>query len=259
MRAALWAEALKARRSRLPGVTVLAFTVLVAFGSLVMFIVQDPGRARSLGLLGAKGALAGGTADWPGFFALLAQAMAIGGFVIFGLVVVWCFGREAGQGTAKDLLALPTSRAAIVAAKFAVVAVWSLLLALYTFLLGLPVGALVGLAGWSLPGALGGLGTLLAAAASTLLLTTPLALAASAGRGYLPGFAALLVATFLAQVLALLGYGEFFPWSVPALATGLAGPGHAPPGVVGHLLVVLTGAGGAVATGVWWHRADHDR
>jgi ABC-2 type transport system permease protein len=258
VRAALWAETLKARRSRLPAITVLAFTVLVAFGGLIMFILRDLGRARSLGLLGTKAALAGGTADWPAFFALLAQSMAIGGFVVFGLVVVWCFGREFGQGTVKDLLALPTSRAEIVTAKFAVVAGWSMLLAGYTFLLGLPVGALVGLGGWSLPAALAGLGSLFATAVSTLLLTTPLALAASAGRGYLPGFAALLVATFSAQVLALLGYGEFFPWSVPALATGLAGAGQAPPGPFGHLLVILTGAAGAIATGVWWHRADHD-
>ncbi|OXM63202.1 ABC transporter permease [Amycolatopsis vastitatis] len=259
MRAAFWAESLKARRSRLPWITVLAFTVLVAFGGLVMFILQDLGRARALGLLGTKAALVGGVADWPAFFALLAQAVAVGGFVIFGLVVVWCFGREFGQNTAKDLLALPASRTGIVAAKFTVATAWSMLLALYAFLLGLPVGALVGLTGWSIPGALGGLGTLLATAALTLLLTTPLALAASAGRGYLAGFAALLVATFLAQVLALLGYGDYFPWSVPALTTGLAGTGHPPPGPPGYLLVVLTGAAGAVATGVWWHRADHDR
>jgi ABC-2 type transport system permease protein len=30
--------------------------------------------------------------------------------VLFGLIVVWLFGREFSQDTAKDLLALPTAR-----------------------------------------------------------------------------------------------------------------------------------------------------
>ncbi|GLY44494.1 hypothetical protein Amsp01_105170 [Amycolatopsis sp. NBRC 101858] len=116
MNAAVWAEVLKARRSRLPWTTGLAFTIAAGFGGLVMFILQDVRRARALGLLGTKAALTGGTADWPGYFALLAQTIAVAGTLLFGLVVVWVFGREFSQNTAKDLLALPTPRAAIVAA-----------------------------------------------------------------------------------------------------------------------------------------------
>ena len=102
-----------------------------------MFILQDPQRARSLGLLGAKAQLAGGTADWPGYFALLAQTTAVGGTVIFGVILIWIFGREFSDHTAKDLLALPTSRAAIVIAKFAVTGLWCGLLAVEAYLLGL--------------------------------------------------------------------------------------------------------------------------
>ncbi len=68
MREAIWAELLKARRSRLPWLTVLAFTVASGVGGLFMFILQDPDRARTLGLLGAKAVqLAGATADWPSY------------------------------------------------------------------------------------------------------------------------------------------------------------------------------------------------
>ena len=72
-------EVLKARRSRVPWVTVAAFTIAALFGGLVMFILQDLQRARALGLLGTKAALAGGNADWPAYFALLAQTVAVGG------------------------------------------------------------------------------------------------------------------------------------------------------------------------------------
>ena len=54
---ALMTEFLKARRSRVPWVTVLAFTVVSLVGGLFMFILQDQDRARSLGLIGTKAAL----------------------------------------------------------------------------------------------------------------------------------------------------------------------------------------------------------
>jgi ABC-2 type transport system permease protein len=257
--AALWAELLKARRSRLPGVTVLAFTVAGLFGGLVMFILRDPGRARSLGLLGTKAELAGGAADWPAYLRLLAQIVAVGGVGVFGLVVVWLFGREFSQNTVKDLLALPVGRTTIVGAKFAVAALWCLALSLYLSVLGLPVGAAIGLPGWSPAVAVAGLAEILTTAAMTVLLVAPFALAASAGRGYLAGVAAMITAVFLAQVVAFLGYGGYFPWSVPALSTGLAGPDRDPPGVAGYVLVAMTGAAGVAGTAAWWRGADQDR
>jgi ABC-2 type transport system permease protein len=108
MREVIWSEALKARRSRLPWVTAAAFAVAAAVGGLLMFILQDPARARAMGLLGTKAQLAGGTADWPGYLALLAQITAVGGTLIFGVVAIWTFGREFSDHTAKDLLALPS-------------------------------------------------------------------------------------------------------------------------------------------------------
>ncbi|VVJ22101.1 bacitracin ABC transporter [Amycolatopsis camponoti] len=259
MRGALWAEVLKARRSRLPWVTVLAFTVAGVFGTLVMFVLQDLSRARALGLLGTKASLTGGSADWPASFALLAQIVAVGGVGVFGLVVIWLFGREFSQHTIKDLLALPTARTTVVGAKFAVAALWCLALAGYLLLLGLLLGTTIGLRGWSAAVAARGLGEVLATAVMTILLVTPFAFAASLGRGYLAGVAALITAVFLAQVVALVGYGRYFPWSVPALFTGLAGPGHDPPGVVGYLLVLLVGATGVATTAAWWRGADQDR
>lgn len=258
MRAAFWTELLKARRSRLPWVTVLAFTVVAVFGGFVMVILRDPDRARSFGLLGAKAALAGGTAEWPAYFALLAQAVAVGGFLVFGLVVVWQFGREFSQNTVKDLLALPVPRTVLVVGKFAVAAAWCLLLGLYTFALGLPIGAAIGLPGWSLPVAAAGLAVVLITTAMTILLVTPIALAASAGRGYLAGVAAMIVVLFLAQVITLFGYGQYFPWSVPALFTRLGGPDREPPGTLGYLLVAAVGATGVFGTALWWRRADQD-
>jgi ABC-2 type transport system permease protein len=72
-----------------------------------------------------------------------------------------------------------------VAAKFALAAAWALLLALQVAVLGLLIGALLALPGWSAETAAQGVLRIVIAATLTALLTTPLSLAASIGRGYL--------------------------------------------------------------------------
>ncbi|GAA3306299.1 ABC transporter permease [Nonomuraea dietziae] len=173
MREALWAELLKVRRSRLPWISALAFTVATLVCGLFMFILQDPQRAQALGLLGAKAQLSGATADWTGYLALLAQAVAVGGLLIYGVIAIWLFGREFSDHTAKDLLALPTSRSAIVGAKFIIAGLWSVLLAVQVCGLGLLIGALLGLPGWSGQHVAEGVARVLIAASLTSLLSCP--------------------------------------------------------------------------------------
>jgi ABC-2 type transport system permease protein len=48
LRAALWAEALKARRSRMPLVTALGFCLAPLMGGFFMVVLKDPERARRL-------------------------------------------------------------------------------------------------------------------------------------------------------------------------------------------------------------------
>ena len=140
LRAAVGAELIKVRRAVMLWATVVAFVVAACVGAFFMFVLQDPARARSLGLLGAKAQLSGGTADWPGYFALVAQMVAVGGMLLFGMILIWLFGREFADRTAKDLLALPTSRAAVVVAKLLVALVWSLLLTVELVAISLVLG-----------------------------------------------------------------------------------------------------------------------
>src|SRR5688572_25282664 len=140
--AALWAEILKVRRSKVPLFTALGFSISPLMAGLFMIILKDPKAARSMGLISTKAQLIAGVADWPTFFSILAQAVAVGGGILFAIVTIWIFGREFSDRTAKELLALPTSREAIVAAKFVVIVVWTLALTLFIFGLGLVIGNL---------------------------------------------------------------------------------------------------------------------
>ncbi len=210
MRDAVAVELLKARRSRLSWLSAAAFAVVSLVGALFMFILRDPDRARSMGLLGTKAQLSGGTADWPGYLSFLAQATAVGGAVVYGVILIWIFGREFSDRTVKDLLALPTRRTTIVTAKFVVAAVWSLLLAIETYVFGLAAGAALQLPSWSVGTALHGLVRLLMTAGLAWLVVSVLALAASMGRGYLAAVGVLFVLVFVAQIVAALGFGHLF-------------------------------------------------
>lgn len=257
MLAAIRCELLKARRSQVPAWTAAGFTLAPLMGGLFMFILKDPARARAMGILGTKAQLATGTADWPTFLGVVAQATAVGGAILFAIVTAWVFGRESADRTLKLLLAVPTPRSMIVTAKFAVVVAWSALLTGWIFVVGLGVGYLVDLPGWSGAMVFGAGRDVALTAALAILLQSPIAFLASAGRGYLAPLGFAILTVFLAQIIVATGWGGWFPWAVPALFSGIAGPRGDLLGVSSYALVVLTFIAGVGATLVWWNRADH--
>jgi len=257
--AAFWAEALKARRSRVTLGTTAGFLVLPLIGGLFMIILKNPEQARALGLISVKAQLVGGTADWPAFWSLLRQGAAVGGGMIFAFITAWVFGREFSDHTAKELLAVPTPRRTIVGAKFVLLALWALVLTVLVFVVALGVGAAVGMPGWSLTLAWASGGTLLLIACLLLQLMPLVALAASAGRGYLPPLGWALSTLVFAQIAVVLGWGDWFPWAVPALASGMTGPGAEGIGLHSYLVVLLVFLVGMAATFAWWQHADQAR
>jgi len=256
LRAALATEWLKARRSRVPWLVLAGFSLVPLVCGLFMVILRDPEGARRLGLLGAKAQLAAGTADWPTMLSMLAQAVAVGGAILFAFLTSWVFGREFADRTLRGLLAGPTSRGAIVVAKAIVVGAWGLAITAWIVVLGFGVGLVVGLPGWSGALAAASVRDIVAAALLTIALQPVTGLLASVGRGYIAGLAWAVLAIAIAQVLAVLGLGAAFPWAVPGLIAGAAGPEAAVP-LASVGLVLLTGAVGLVLAVAWWRRADH--
>lgn len=178
---------------------------------------------------------------------------------MFGLVVIWLFGREFSDRTAKDLLALPTSRGAIVTAKLLVALGWACLLTAQVVVISLLFGTMLRLPGWTTGTALHGFGTVFGTALLTITLATTYGLVASVGRGYLAAVGAMFVSLFAAQVIAALGFGAWFPWSVPSLLSGVAGPQQTSPSAWSIAGVILLGLTASVATVLWWEHADHNR
>lgn len=236
--------------------TALGFSLAPLAGGFFMIVLRDPEMARRIGLISTKAQIVAGTADWPTYLGLLAQATAIGGFILFSLIISWVFGREFSDRTAKDLLALPTPRAVIVLAKFVVTSAWAAALVAAICLLGLGVGQAVALPPAPPVIIAQGIATVAVTAALTIAVTMPIAFFASAGRGYLPSMGAALLAVILAQIVAAVGWGDYFPWAIPALYAGTAGPSYASLGAASYAITIATLLIGLAATLVWWERAD---
>ena len=224
-----------------------------------MFIMKNPERAREMGLLSTKAQLAMSTAEWSTFFSVLSQAVAIGGVIVFSIVTAWVFGREFSDRTAKDLLALPTPRESIVTAKLATISAWVFAVSIWIYLVSLIIGYLVDIPGWTSQLAWQSFLDVLATAAMTLLLMTPVAFIASMGRGYLPPLGWAVLTIFFSQIVAATGWGDWFPWSVPALFSGVVGPRAEQLGTHSYVLVFLASIIGLVATFWWWLNADQTK
>jgi len=252
----IWVEWRKAVRSRMPLFTTLGSLAMPAGIAFLVFVSRNPDVSRKLGLVSAKANLLTDAATtWPAYLALSAQMIAAGGFIIFCLITSWVFGREFADGTLKDMLAVPVRRSSILLAKFVVVGLWSAVLSLILVAGGLGMGALMQLPLASLGVFVHGAVALAVSAALAILVVTPMAFFASAGRGYLLpiGIAGLLL--MMANVSVIIGWGEYFPWAVPALYA----QGKSQFGMPSYLIVVLTGLVGVVATYLWWKYSDQSR
>ena len=254
--AAFWAEALKTRRSKVPWLTGAGFLILPLVSGLFMIILKDPEKAKDLGIISMKAQLTGGSADWQTFFGMINMGTSIAGLILFSIIVAWVFGREFSDHTAKELLALPTPRWKIIAAKLLIIALLPLTITLLIFLVGLGIGIAVDIPGFSPALLRSSFGTLLLIASLTIMLMPVVAFIASVGRGYLPPFGWAFLTMALAQIAAVMGWGDWFPWAVPSLLSEFSGTAHQPLSVHSFLMVFFTFILGSAATLFWWNRAD---
>jgi ABC-2 type transport system permease protein len=252
----LWIESRKAVRSRMPLWTGLGSLFMPLGIAFLMFVSKNPEISQKLGLVSAKADLiAYAATDWPTYLGMFGQLIAAGGFILLILIISWMFGREFADGTLKDMLAVPVRRASILLAKFIVVTIWSFALTIVILIAGLVMGALIKLPGGSLGVISRGSLLVIITGCLAIAVGLPFALFASLGRGYLLPVGLAVLTLMMTNLVAIVGWGEYFPWAVP----GLFVQGKTALTAVSYWIVFLTALAGMLATYLWWMRADQSR
>ncbi len=253
MNAALHLESLKFRRATVSRLATALVVVLAPALSAVFLVVARTGGDSALALKIAPLLQDDG---WRGLTGIAAQILSVGGLLAFGFVVAWVFGREFTEKTFGALFASPTPRAAIAAAKLAVVGAWGAAVSLAVAVFTLVAGVASGLGA---PDAAAWAGVIRIAVVGwlTVLLALPLGLVASVTRGYLGAFAALLGIVLVTQIVVALGAGAWFPYAAPGIWAGLGGGAQADAvTAVQLLLAVPVGIVGGWAALLWWRTAS---
>jgi ABC-2 type transport system permease protein len=212
LRAALAVETRKTAAARV----TIATTVLVALGVASIAtgttVAARDGNPEMLAKLGPAASIGG----WEGLIAVVLQITAAGGVLAFGVVLSWMVGREFADGTVTGLFALPVRRDTIAFAKLLVYLLWTVVVGVVLVVVVALVGLLL-----DLDAPASGVGLLLlrlmALTVLSALIAVPAAWAATLGRGILPGIAVTVGVIVVAQVMAVVGTGAWFPLAAPAL------------------------------------------
>jgi ABC-2 type transport system permease protein len=258
MRAILWTEILKVRKSKIFPISIYFFAFIGIMMGLLMYLSMHPEIASRSSTMDMKTDFLGG-ADWTAFYDLLLQIVLTVGVIGSGIITAWCFGREFSEKVLKDLLALPVSRSNIVISKLLILFVWSILLLITSLLTALLIAAIIKLPGWRPHEFNLFLENYLICAILNTLLITVVAFVASAGRGYMLPISFVILILILTQILfvGLPGLSFWFPWALPALYSGVAGTAAPEPGAISYILYGLVVIGGIIGTNGWWLYADH--
>lgn len=255
----LQAELIKIKSAKILWATFIAFAIVPAMGGVFILVVQDAEVMEKASGFALKIKAMNFEANWKSYLNVLSQAVGVGGVLLFGFVASWIFGREYSDGTAKDLLSLPTPRAKILNAKFILYALWCLILVLSNLFIASILGTIL-----QLPAVDTSLLTQLLAdyfntTALTIIAGVPVAFFSLYGKGYLAPLGFVALTLVFSQVIAAIGYGSYFPWSIPGLYSGAGGDYKNLLDNFSYAILLLTGIAGYFATIIYWKTADQTK
>lgn len=255
--AALATELTKTLRSRMLWATSIFFAFIAVMMGFLMLIAKHPEIGANSEIFSIKASMIS-KADWPTFYMLLIQMVLTVGSLGPSIVAIWVFGREYADRTIKDILVMPVSRLNIVMAKFIIVFIWSLLLLMLLYGFAIVMGLMISLDGWTNELFRQNCVVYSVSALLTVLLFPVIAFVTCISRGYLlpVGITILLILTTQFVFLGLPALTPFFPWAVPGLYSGVAGPGTPAPDALSYILLGLTSLLGIAGTAAWWRYAD---
>jgi len=251
-------ELTKALKSKMLWATFIFFAFISVMLGFLMLAAKHPEITGKSEMLSLKASMISNP-NWTTFYWLLMQMLLTVGSIGPAIVTIWVFGREYSDRVIKDILVLPVSRFNIVLAKFTIAFIWSLLLLLLLYLLGILTGLLIDLDGWSVELFRQKTVSYIVSALLTITLFPVISFITCISRGYLlpVGISILILIATQFVFLGMPSITPYFPWAIPGLFSGVAGPISPKPGLISYFILGVTCLLGITGTATWWKYADH--
>ena len=255
---ALGTELTKTFKSKMLWVTFIFFAFISVMLGFLMLAAKHPEITGKSGVLSLKASMISNP-NWTTFYWLLLQMVLTVGSIGPAIVAVWVFGREYADRVIKDILVLPVSRLNIVFAKLLIVFIWSIFLLLLLYILGIITGLLIVLDGWNIDLFRQKTLSFFISSLLTIMLFPVISFITCISRGYLlpVGIAILILIVTQFVFLGMPGITPYFPWAIPGLYSGVAGPLSPKPGIISYIILGVTCILGITGTAAWWRYADH--
>lgn len=255
--AAIWAEVLKTRKSKVFWISLIFFAFIPTMMSLFFVLQKHPELIEKLGIIGTKANLMQfGEPNWTNYFSLLNQAIAAVGLIGYGFATSWLFGSEYTENTLKDILALPVSRSKIATAKIITSIGWSIMMSLVFLLCAIVIGFIIGISGSSMGNIIHNSFRFLAISGLTVLLIPPVSFFAVYSKGYFFPLGFIILTLIMANVAGVIGLGPYFPWSIPGILSSDASAEGMQLVPVSYLILIITSSAGLAGTLAWFRFAD---
>jgi ABC-2 type transport system permease protein len=256
--AAFHTELIKTLKSKMFWATLIFFAFIAVMLGFLMLVAKHPEIAGKSEVLSLKASMIS-QPTWTTYFWLLLQMVLTIGSIGPAIVTIWVFGREYTDRVIKDILVLPVSRFNIVIAKFIIVFFWSFLLLLLFYIFGTLTGLFINLDGWDRALFMQKTLVYFVSAFLTILLFPVITFITCIGRGYLlpVGISILILIATQFVFLGLPAITPYFPWAIPGLYSGVAGPLSPKPEAISYIILTVTSLLGIFSTAAWWRYADH--
>ncbi len=226
----VYCEIRKVYKSSVFGVVIVALTILPVI-ALFKFSAAD--------------------VNWNMYFADTLEFFTTFLVLGFSFTACWSFGQEYMDKTINDLLVKPVSKLRIAIAKFILIFLWNILMAILMFIVVLLIGAYMGLAGGTATLILHYFFVFMAVSLLSTIVSTVTSFLAVITRGYLAPIGFIFLLIVIISIIGDEGFYAYFPWTIPGLliSNGTLSP-------ISILILAITGIIGFVGTVAWWRFAE---
>ena len=96
--------------------------------------------------------------------------------------------------------------------------------------------------------------------ANIILLNTPIAFFTIIVKGYLAPLGIVALALVFMQIIGAMGFGTYFPWSIPGIHSGSGGEElKSQLNPLSYLIIIFTCIAGYLSTVLWWKYSNQSK